>query len=286
MRGRALVLCVLVGTALTSTSVPAGELIRYRRADGSVGFAGSGASLPPGAEVLSRKASPSDASRGSETYPDPLDIESALTGVRRHCESRFAPRGAAFDTCLADSTRAVFAVRDLLADAPMGSVAERLNTACQRRWARGRFPDYPAFAKCAEDAHAEFERETGNAPASLADADDSDRDIRSRRDMRRDRLRGLRDDQARAAREFEQGRATWGPRYRKAEQELAQAERKSRQILERMKRRGCRSDSLACGGLPEQLDAAQRDEQKKRAYLRDGIVTECRLAGCQPGWLR
>jgi hypothetical protein len=259
------------------------ELIRYRRADGSIGFTGSRGDVPPGAAVLSRK--PSSQQRDRALDSPPLRLDRALSGVRGHCESRHRPASAAFEACLADHTQAVFQVRDAIATQQPGSEAERLNAGCRRRWERDRLPDYRRLANCIEDAHEDFQLETGFHPAQL-DASAVARDGGGARGSQGERLRSLRDDQARTSRELDQGRATWGPRYRTAERELEAAESKTRAIIDRMKRRGCRVDSLGCGGLPEQLEAARREEREKRDYLTNGIVSECRLAGCQPGWLR
>jgi hypothetical protein len=52
-----------------------------------------------------------------------------------------------------------------------------------------------------------------------------------------------------------------------------------------MRRRGCRTDSLACGGLEDRLAEARLEEEEKRRYLNRGLIDECRRAGCKPSWL-
>jgi hypothetical protein len=283
MSRRVVLACLCLALLGDVAAALAGELIRYRRPDGSVGFTGSASDVPPGAVVLRREPSSDRAARPA--FSPPVRLDRALAGVRRHCIARHGEAGVVFESCLADHTEAAFAVRDAVAAQQPGSVEERLIAACRRRWERDRVPDYRRLANCIEDAQSEYESDTGVHPARV-DVDAPDRPDRGSGPQAQRRLRDLRDDQARAAEELERGRATWGPRYRKAERELEAASAETRRIEERMRSRGCRLDSLACGGLPERLAAARRREQEKRSYLENGLVNECRLAGCQPGWLR
>lgn len=279
---RSLVALLLL-TVLGGASAHAGELIRYRRADGSVGFAGNESSVPPGAAILTRK--PTSAARGGRMSAEAPPIEKLMSGVRHHCRARYARDADRYDFCIADQTRAAFEYRDLVLEQRPGSEARRIVERCRRRHERGQAPDYRSLLACNERAQAEFESRTGEHPADL----DVDRRRDTGDDKRRaaeHRLRQLREDQARADRELAIGRSQWGPRYRKAEREFHAAQRKTESIVERMRRRGCRENTLACGGLGPRLEAAKRDEEKKRRYLEQGIVEECRLAGCQPGWLR
>lgn len=278
---RLLGLLLLAGMLSSAPTASAGELIRYRQADGSVGFAGSTSAVPPGATILTRRPSSAlDDASGPKAPP----VDELVSHVRRYCEQRFGHDEGEFEYCLAEQSRAAFDLRDLLLEQRPGSEAARLTNECRRRAGRGT-PNYKRLLGCVESAHEKFEARSGMHPANLdAGSDESRR--RRRHDPNRDRLQQLRDDQARTARELAIGRNTWGPRYRKAERELNAAEAQTRSIVDRMKQRGCRTDTLACGGLGTKLEAARLDETKKREYLTHGLVEECRADGCQPGWLR
>ncbi len=272
---------------LLAAHASAGELIRYRRADGKVGFAGSESSVPDGAVILTRESSSEGAREEPGSHAPPVGV--LVSGVRRHCESKYGSGVDEFDYCIADQTSAAFDFRDLMLEQRRGSESFRLIERCRRRWEKGRVPNYHKLVGCTERAMEEFEARTGVHPARLdvdRDLTDAERERRRKHEAQRQRLRELRSDQARSAREREMGRNRWHPRYEKAERELRQAEEKTQEIIEKMRRRGCRTDTLACGGLGPELEAARRKEAAKRDYLTDGLVNECRRAGCQPGWLR
>lgn len=280
-------LALVSALLLLAADASASELIRYRRADGSVGFAGSESRVPAGAEILTRKPSSESASREPGSHVP--SIGQLVSGVRRHCESTSQRGTHELDDCTADQTRAAFDLRDLMLEQQEGSESFRLTERCRRRWERRRVPDYRRLLGCVEHALEELELRTGTNPADRdvdRDGSDAERDPRRKKLEQQQRLRELRSEQARAARELEIGRNRWRPRYQKAERELREAEQQVQSIAEQMRRRGCRTDSLACGGLAPKLEAARREEAEKRDYLSNGLVSECRLAGCQPGWLR
>jgi hypothetical protein len=274
---------LLLGLLLCAAAAGAGELIRYRTADGSVGFAGSASAIPPGATILTRRPS---TALPDATGPKAPSVESMVSGVRRHCQQGFAHDVDELEYCIAEQTQAALRLRDLLLEQRKGSEAERITNEC-RRQADRRAPNYRRLLGCAEAKHSEFRARTGLHPASLdARSAKGEGERRRQHGAKRDRLQQLRDDQERASRALAIGRNVWRPRYRRAERKLHDAETKTRSIVERMKQRGCRTDSLACGGLSPKLEAARLDEANKREYLSYGLVEECRQAGCQPGWLR
>lgn len=282
---RGLLVGVLLLLALPEPA-HAGELIRYRRADGSVGFAGSESSVPPGARILTRRPT---SRRAADDPGEPLSdvpaVDQFVAGVRRHCEQRHGRAGDAFDYCIADQTRNAFRVRDRMLEIRSGSEAAQIMERCRRRFERGQIPDYQKLWGCTEEGRADFQQRTGQHPADLA-VDRRDDASERQRQSAEHRLRQLRQDQARAERELAIGRDRWGPRYRKAEREYVTAKQETESIIRRMRDRGCRPDSLACGSLGPQLEHARRTQEKKRGYLEVELVEECRLAGCQPGWLR
>ena len=273
---------VIALTGLSAPQAGSEELIRYKRADGSVGFAGSQSSVPPGAIILTRKPT-SEAPDDTGVHAPAIDR--LVSSVRRHCESRYREGRDDFDYCITDQTRAAFLFRDLMLEQRRGTEAFRLIEGCRRRFERGRVPDYRELLACTETELANFEDRTGQHPAELDSERNTDAAERKRRAAQH-RLRQLRENQAASDRELAIGRNRWRPRYHKAEREFHAAEAKTQGILEQMRRHGCRRNTLACGDLGPRLERAQRDEDKKRRFLEIGIVEECRLAGCQPGWLR
>jgi hypothetical protein len=282
-----LTIALILGAVLASAA-SAGELIRYRRADGKVGFTGDAASIPEGAVVLTRRPS-SDAGphRADATLPSVAELTSEL---RTRCEARWSRDRRMLDHCISTQTRAALYYRDMLQDHPPGSEGRALIAGCDPASQGSGARDFTQVVTCADKARSGFLVRHGSDPASLDRMQQQpDRSSGARRQDSRavnDRLQRLRDDQDRADRELEKGRRKWGPRYRKAQRELDQAEERTRSVVERMRNRGCRRDTLACGGLGTQLENARRVEAEKRSYLMHGLVDECRRAGCQPGWLR
>jgi hypothetical protein len=279
---------VVAVAAATPASVEAGELIRYRSPDGSVGFVGDTGSVPDGAVILTRRPS-SNPSRNASAEAAVPPVTELLEQVRRRCQARWSRDRSMFDHCVSGHTREAVHYRNLLLDHPPGSKGRALIARCRRQLDSGDNPDFPRLVDCITKARSELLGRPGSDPASLSDV--VERHPRSSgqqraRQAQQDRLRKLREEQARADEELERGRRKWGPRYRKAQRELDQAEDRTRSIVEQMRRRGCRTDTLACGGLGKKLTNARRVESEKRGYLTNGIVNECRAAGCQPGWLR
>jgi hypothetical protein len=276
---------LLLLAVVIATPAIAGELIRYRRPDGTVGFTGSTSDVPPGARILTRQKTSTSANPGEGSSPS---LGQLLSGVGRHCEALHRRDTADFEQCIAAQTRAAFELRDLLLVQPAGSEAERLSERCRRRVDRRR-PNYRKLVDCIEHAQNDFETRAGSHPASLdveRESTSAEQERNRKHAAQQERLERLRSDQARAAREMEIGRELWGPRYREAEKKLREAEARRQGVVDRMRRRGCRTDTLACGSLGPQLEAARREEAKRRDYLTDDLVNECRRAGCQPGWLR
>ena len=279
-----------VGVALAAgvgAGAEAGELIRYRRADGSVGFAGDPSGVPDGAVVMTRRpiSESSPASAGRRVPP----LAEMQRASRERCEARWSRDHGMLVHCVERQSRDAALYRNMLLDHPPSSEGRALIAGCRSQSGDGGTPNFSRALECASKARSEFLARHGSDPASLDRTRQPDRDGSARRRVQRaedDRLQRLRDDQDRADLELEKGRRTWGPRYRKAEREFEQAEARTRSIVERMRNRGCRRDTLACGGLGTKLENARRVEALKRDYLRNGIVNECRVAGCQPGWLR
>jgi len=278
-------LVLLLALVLAGPVAGAGALIRYRRSDGSVGFAGSESSVPRGAVIVAREARSEPRTDAPEPDAEAPSIGALVSGVRRWCEGRYRRGLEEFDYCIADQTRAAFRYRDLMLTQPPGSEALRIVERCRRRFEGRAGADYERLLACAEEGQADFEVRHGIHPAEI-DLGGETRAAETGRDAAERRLRKLRDDQAEAERELAIGRNEWRPRYDEAENALAEARNRTRAIVERMRSRGCRQDSLACGGLVGELERARRVEQEKRRYLEVGIFEECRLAGCQPGWLR
>ena len=275
-------------TVATAAPIGAGELIRYRNPDGSVGFVGDTGSVPNGAVILTRRPGSKPSRTPSSEAPVPAVTE-LLAQVRRRCQARWSRDRGMFDHCVSGQTRDALRYRDLLLDHPPESEGRALIARCQRQLDRGDNPDFPRLVECITKARSELPERDGSGPASLNDVDEprpSSSGQQRAREAQQDRLRMLREEQARADEELERGRRQWGPRYRKAQSELDQAQQRTRSIVEQMRGRGCRTDTLACGGLGKKLTDARRIESEKRDYLANGIVNECRAAGCQPGWLR
>jgi hypothetical protein len=282
-----LAIALILAAALTSAT-SAGELIRYRRADGKVGFTGDAASIPEGAVVLTRRpSSNAGAPRANAALPSVAELTSEL---RTRCEARWSRDRRMLDHCISTQTRAALYYRDMLQDHPPGSEGRALIAGCDSASQRSGTRDFTQVVTCVDKARSGFLARHGSDPASLDRMQQRpDRSSGARQQDPRavnDRLQRLRDDQDRADRELEKGRRKWGPRHRKARRELDQAEKRTRSIVERMRNRGCRRDTLACGGLGTKLENARRVEAEKRSYLMHGLVDECRKAGCQPGWLR
>ena len=281
-----LAIALSLGAALAATA-GAGELIRYRGADGRVGFTGDPSGVPEGAVVLTRRPSSNDRARRSGEVPSVAEMTEQL---RERCEAAWRRDRGMLDHCVATQTRDAFHYRDLLLAHPPGSEGRALVAGCASRLEGKLAADFSRIVACAEAARSKFVASHGSDPASL------DRMQRQparpsaarprEQQVLNDRLQRLRDDQDRADRELEKGRRKWGPRYQKARRELDQAEAKTRSIVQRMRTRGCRTDTLACGGLGAKLESARRTEARKHDYLTNRLVDECRKAGCQPGWLR
>jgi hypothetical protein len=280
-----LTIALALGAALASPG-GAGELIRYRGADGRVGFTGDPSGVPEGAVVLNRRPSSDSGGRRSGTaVPSVADLNDAL---RDYCEGRWSRDRGMLEHCVASQGRAALRYRDLMLAHPPGSQGRAMVAGCNRSSGHGSGRDFTRIVACAEDARSKFLQRHGSDPASLDRMAEPDRPTARPREQQgpNDRLQRLREEQERADRELEKGRRKWGPRYRKARRELDQAEAKTRSIEERMRHRGCRTDTLACGGLGKKLEHARRVEAEKRDYLSNRLVDECRRAGCQPGWLR
>lgn len=268
-----------LGCLTSGGLVEAGELIRYQRADGSLGFTSDLATLPAGAVVLSRGRT-TPRGRGERASPEAPSIGELVERVRERCRKRWGRDTDLFRSCLTAQTEAAFRYRDLLLAQPAGTPGRDWLRECR---GASRTPDFLAVAECAEQATAAHAAEPlprlgrgSRRPASNAAA--------ARRGD--DRLTRLRDEQSRARVEQSRGRAEWGPRYRKARSEYDRAVESTRDVLARMRLRGCRANSLACGSLVPKLEEARRVEDEKRDYLNNRLPEECRRAGCQPGWLR
>ncbi len=280
-----LAISLAFGAALASAT-GAGELIRYRAADGRIGFTGDPASIPTGAVVLTRRPSSNrGVRRSSGSLPS---VEELASELRTHCEGRWSRDRRMLDHCVEMQTRAALQYRDMLQGHPPGSEGRALIVGCDPQGSGGR--DFSRVVTCADAARSKFVARHGSDPASLDRMQPkpgrTSRTQRQDSGALNDRLQRLRDDQDRADRELEKGRSKWGPRYRKARSDLDRAEEKTRSIIERMRNRGCRRDTLACGGLGTQLENARRAEAEKRDYLTNRLVDECRRTGCKPGWLR
>ena len=258
--------------------------------DGSMGFAGDETAVPPGATILKQSSG-----RGSMNIVTPLSQsdeapspEELKAVVRARCVAKWHDDYERMEYCTRQRTRHALNYRELLLGHPPGSEGRAIVLDCRDEWSNGSAVDYARAASCARKRHAAFVRSHGGNPASLSlDTGPSraERERERRYRARQERLDRLRDEREAQEEELLRGQAIWGPKYDRALRELERAEDRTRSILNTMRRRGCRADSLACGGLEDRLAEARRKEAEKRRYLNRGLVDECRRAGCQPSWL-
>ena len=223
-------------------------------------------------------------SRSGEV-PSPEELKAA---VRARCVAKWRDDYGRLEYCAQQRTRHALDYRELLLRHPPGSRGHTIMLDCRDQWSNGSAVDHSRAASCARKRHAAFVRSHGGKPASLsleAGPSPEERERERRHRARQERLDQLRDKREAQEEELNRGRAIWGPKYDRARRELERAEDRTQSILKTMRRRGCRTDSLACGGLEGSLDKARREEAEKRRYLNSGLIDECRRAGCKPSWL-